>query len=632
MPETNARMKVCHDTAANFKTNNPTLLVGEWALETDTKKMKIGDGTKAYNSLPYSTVEESEEWQKPSDWVDMRNGALDNSIYMLVAHSTPTESEGAYTVATYPTFTLTASVSTAANTYDVYVDGIKVATTASGTATTLNWGTLYTAGTIAGGFNVTYPTNLVTHVIRLTPSVGTDTLSAFDLSTHLSSGTDAPVGLLWVHFNISNAISLRSAFSARLSWEIFEAVTAVNDEIKVTDLYHCWGFAGHLKYVPWLNGEGRSISGYRVLRNNDALKRLKLKNITLTGTQKVQYNSALEVIDYDNVKFACTATSFQGNDKLKNIVPFVPTTATSTDASTAIAGSISLTNTCLDISNVTNLESFGAYGTEANRLDGLKGLVVSNSAPFDGTSPQINVSYTGLNRGTLVNLFKSMPYNVGYTVVGSPTIANGVVSGFSDNNYLTINNSFSQTSDIDVILRITTGNNVTTNQYPFAWRSNVSGTARNCGIYLNQGGKYGVIFRDTEDTSLQYATATAVLSENTSCYIRMKYTKSDKSLKLGHSTDGTNYVYAIEETLTNDFAPMTSNIRFGRGIPSEFPFLGSIDFNNNRTSIGINNITWFRGTAAMTKTCAIVGCVGTADLTQTDKDIALNKGWSLTLS
>ena len=80
------KIQIRRDTAANWKTANPTLLAGEWALETDTKKMKIGDGSTAYNLLPYSTVEENNEWVKPDDWVDIRSGALPKSIYLLVGH------------------------------------------------------------------------------------------------------------------------------------------------------------------------------------------------------------------------------------------------------------------------------------------------------------------------------------------------------------------------------------------------------------------------------------------------------------------------------------------------------------------------------------------------------------------
>jgi hypothetical protein len=49
-------IQVRRDTAANWTSANPTLAAGEWALETDTKKIKIGDGTTAWTSLPYGTA------------------------------------------------------------------------------------------------------------------------------------------------------------------------------------------------------------------------------------------------------------------------------------------------------------------------------------------------------------------------------------------------------------------------------------------------------------------------------------------------------------------------------------------------------------------------------------------------
>jgi hypothetical protein len=40
-------------TAASAATSNPTLAAGEPGFETDTGKLKIGDGTADWNSLPY---------------------------------------------------------------------------------------------------------------------------------------------------------------------------------------------------------------------------------------------------------------------------------------------------------------------------------------------------------------------------------------------------------------------------------------------------------------------------------------------------------------------------------------------------------------------------------------------------
>ena len=43
------------DTAANWASNNPILSSGEGAVETDTGKAKIGDGSTVYSSLGYIT-------------------------------------------------------------------------------------------------------------------------------------------------------------------------------------------------------------------------------------------------------------------------------------------------------------------------------------------------------------------------------------------------------------------------------------------------------------------------------------------------------------------------------------------------------------------------------------------------
>lgn len=47
------QIRLRRDTSANFTSKNPVLGNGEPAYETDTKKLKIGDGTTAYNSLDY---------------------------------------------------------------------------------------------------------------------------------------------------------------------------------------------------------------------------------------------------------------------------------------------------------------------------------------------------------------------------------------------------------------------------------------------------------------------------------------------------------------------------------------------------------------------------------------------------
>jgi len=43
-------------TASAWSTVNPILVEGEVGLESDTNKMKVGDGTTAWNSLSYAPI------------------------------------------------------------------------------------------------------------------------------------------------------------------------------------------------------------------------------------------------------------------------------------------------------------------------------------------------------------------------------------------------------------------------------------------------------------------------------------------------------------------------------------------------------------------------------------------------
>jgi len=46
-------IQIRRDLAAEWTTVNPTLASGEFGLETDTKLLKLGDGTTPWNTLPY---------------------------------------------------------------------------------------------------------------------------------------------------------------------------------------------------------------------------------------------------------------------------------------------------------------------------------------------------------------------------------------------------------------------------------------------------------------------------------------------------------------------------------------------------------------------------------------------------
>ena len=48
------KIQIRRDTASNWTSSNPTLSQGEQGYETDTGKLKIGNGSTAWTSLGYS--------------------------------------------------------------------------------------------------------------------------------------------------------------------------------------------------------------------------------------------------------------------------------------------------------------------------------------------------------------------------------------------------------------------------------------------------------------------------------------------------------------------------------------------------------------------------------------------------
>ena len=66
------QIQLRRDTAANWTSADPTLAAGEFAIETDTDKYKIGDGSTAWTSLGYSSL--------PSGVLELSGGAMTGAI------------------------------------------------------------------------------------------------------------------------------------------------------------------------------------------------------------------------------------------------------------------------------------------------------------------------------------------------------------------------------------------------------------------------------------------------------------------------------------------------------------------------------------------------------------------------
>ena len=55
------QIQLRNDTASNWTTENPTLAQGEVGIETDTRLIKVGDGSTAWNDLDYGLLSQPDE-------------------------------------------------------------------------------------------------------------------------------------------------------------------------------------------------------------------------------------------------------------------------------------------------------------------------------------------------------------------------------------------------------------------------------------------------------------------------------------------------------------------------------------------------------------------------------------------
>ena len=82
MAEVKARLRVRQGASSIWASINPTLLAGEIAYETDTKRMRIGDGSTAYNGLQYVDFSAAPQVQGANlDALRVLTGAADRLPY-----------------------------------------------------------------------------------------------------------------------------------------------------------------------------------------------------------------------------------------------------------------------------------------------------------------------------------------------------------------------------------------------------------------------------------------------------------------------------------------------------------------------------------------------------------------------
>lgn len=182
----NALIQHRGDTAANWTSVNPVLAAREIGLETDTKKIKFGDGTTAWTSLGYMSAVATSAWGGITGTLSAQtdlNTALSNKQPLATVLTNTT---AAFTTAQE---TKLAGIATGATANVGTVTSVGGTGTVNGltlTGTVTSSGSLTLGGTLSG-------VNLTTQVTGTLPLAngGTGATTAAAARTNLGLGTSA---------------------------------------------------------------------------------------------------------------------------------------------------------------------------------------------------------------------------------------------------------------------------------------------------------------------------------------------------------------------------------------------------------------------------------------------------------
>lgn len=188
------------------------------------------------------------------------------------------------------------------------------------------------------------------------------------------------------------------------------------------------------------------------------------------------------------------------------------------------------------------------------------------------------VLYYGLN-----NPINPYPTQVGYTVVGSPTITDGVVSGFSNSNYLTLDTStFDSNKSFEFVVKAKLNS---FGKAVFGFNQPWTNTFRAAQNQI-------VWWLSSQTTGAAQLNVIHTVSLQTSTWYYFLFTYDGNSTySIGVSTDGKNFE---KTSYTRNYKMgVTSQIRLGSWTQNSYQFDGEIDL--KETYVKLNGNYWFNG-------------------------------------
>ena len=535
-------------------------------------------------------------------WPDIRPAARPNAIVLMAGVKSD-----------YSAYDNLGFVATCEGGYNVFIDGVQYGETyASGAQCSIVWSEYNTTG----GMSVEQPQALTVHIVQIVPANNGNNISSLQ-SVRVSSSGIEEQGILWAHVNMSKSFDLSFNQNNKAQNPLLISITALDNTLKInSSLSYSFAKCALLQHLPVIDAEGRNVDGGSMFSGAESVHSVTLKNINFTNIENAFLDTdGMKKVVFENIKTNSCTTWSGALPSVKSLPNFDFTSAQ--NAANLFGGnSGNLNDIILDVGYADDMTRIGVSG-----INVLKEFFVSPAAPFNGTSPQIDVSYTGLDQNALAALFKSLPYNAGYSVTGSPTIQDGIVTNAdSANSVMLPMFDFFSAESFDYVVKLKTGGsggpNGTFTSFPI--ENTATGTKAMYGIY-----KYGDTLSlyggfDAENNTIQTSIP---FTANSALYVRWQ--KASGHFKSSYSFDGSDWTTASDTTST-----VMKNYTAIRITP-DFSWTGSaVDLNG--TYITVNGVPYFRGTAAMDKTINITGATGAASLTAEQLAIATNKGWTVT--
>lgn len=189
------RIQLRRDTAANWTSVNPVLANGEMGIETDTLKVKIGNGSSTWSARPYVNVLPSELTELAQDAVNSAivagNGVTKvyddnaNTITLSVTDAVIAEAaQDAVNDAFVAGVALTKTYNDSLNTLTVDLDNTAVIAGAYGSTTKIPTFTVDQQGRLTAAGEANVATNLL-----IAGDIGTDTVNLLTDTVTVTGGT-----------------------------------------------------------------------------------------------------------------------------------------------------------------------------------------------------------------------------------------------------------------------------------------------------------------------------------------------------------------------------------------------------------------------------------------------------------